>query len=103
LRARGMEVMLDDLVSESLAGGLRAGQAVDRLMERAGDAARLGLIGVAFDLLRRIDPVPYAVEPRGDRRREGEIRVRVGPGDPVLHAIGLPFPDRAKAAGPVVA
>src|SRR5206468_11324046 len=99
LEPRGVQVVLDDTLAEGRARDLRAFELGDRLAQRLGHLGeRLVLVRVALAELRRLEPARDAVEPRGDRRGEREVGVRVRAGDPILDAEG-----RARAAEPEAA
>ena len=98
-----MEVVLDHALAEGRARRLRAVELGDRLAERLRHLRqRRVLVGVALVELRRLEPGRDAVETRGDGRGEGEIGVRVGAGDAVLHAEAAPLAAETEAAGAVV-
>src|SRR2546425_2549404 len=99
LEPRGVQVVLDDALAEGRARDLRALELGDRLAQRLGHLGeRRVLVRVALVELRRLEPAREAVEPRGDRRGEREVGVRVRAGDPILDAEG-----RAHAAEPEAA
>ena len=59
-------------------------------------------IDVARETLGRLDAVPYAVEPRRERRGKGEVRIAVRSGNTAFDPEALVFPDDAKTCGAVV-
>src|SRR5215470_277602 len=98
-----VEVVLDDSLAEGLARQLRALQLVERLAQRLGHLAELGvLVGVAVVEPGRLEPLVDPVKAGRDRRGEGEIRVGVGARDAVFHTETRPLPAEAEPAGTVV-
>ena len=66
------------------------------------EALRIGLVRVALERRRKRELVFDPVQPRGDDRREGEVRVDVATRDPRLHAPRRAVPHDPEAARPVV-
>src|SRR5262245_59890676 len=102
LGTRVVEVVVDDLVAERGARHRAMLQRGDRVAHRAREPVRLRLVGVPLERGSEPQLVLDAVEPRGDDRREGEIRVDVAAGDPGLDAQRLAVADDPEAARAVV-
>src|SRR5439155_3432333 len=104
LGPRVVQIVVDHLVAEGLAGYARALELVDRLPERRGDTSQVGvLVRVPFELGRRLQLVVDSVEARSEHRREPEVRVHVRAGNSRLDPKPVPVPDQPESARPVVA
>src|SRR5262245_946849 len=103
LEPRGVQVVLDHPFAKRRPRHLRALQLGDRLAERLGHLGkRRVFVRVALVELGRLEPARDAVEPGGDRGREGQIRIGVGARDTILHAEASPFTAEPEATRPVV-
>src|SRR5689334_12396261 len=101
LEPRRVEAVLVHRVAERLAREAALLQLGDRLAERAGDLReRRVLVRVAAVERRRLELPLDAVETRRDRRREGEVRVRVRARDAVLDPERIAAPADAEARRP---
>jgi len=84
--------MIDERIAEQLARGLRGLEALSRIPKRARQLA-LGavslVVGVAFDLLVRLDAMLDAPKAGSDRCSERDIGIDVRCGDPILDALRL--------------
>jgi hypothetical protein len=93
-----------DLLAERALGERAALPRVDGLAQRRRE--RLGLggrVGVADELGPGVGAALDAVEPGGQHRREAEVGVDVGAGDPALDPARLAVADDPEAARAVVA
>ena len=61
-----------------------------------------GGVHVAFEEGRRLDPLPDAIEPRGERRRKGQVGIAVRPGNAALNPQAGAAPHHPKAGRAVV-
>src|SRR5881397_1159255 len=80
LRARVVEVVVDDLVTEQLPRDGAALELADRIAQRVREALRVGLVRVALERRFELELLLDAVETRCQQRRESEVRIRVGAG-----------------------
>ena len=103
LGARVVEVVVDHLVAERRARHRAALERRDRLAQRVREAVGVGLVGVALERRRQLELLLDPVQAGRDDRREREIGIRVGAGDPRLRPQRRAVPDDPEAAGPVVA
>ena len=101
LRARVVQVVVDDLVAERLPRHRAVLERGDRLTQRVWETLRVRLVGVAFEWRRQLELVLDPVE-AGDERREREVRVGVSARDPRFRPQRLAVPDDPEAAGAVV-
>src|SRR5262245_11916110 len=98
-----MEIVIHDLRAERLARLARALELVEGLAQRLRHLAERRVL-VRIPLVERggTEALRDAVEAGGDRRREGEIRVRVRAGNAILDAEARTFPAKPEAAGAIV-
>src|SRR5204863_1846800 len=98
-----VRVVLDDLGAEGRAregARLEGGERVAQVAGHARELARC--VQIAAEARRRFELALDPVEARGERGREGEIRIRVRAGDAALDAQTLVVTDDAEARGAVV-
>src|SRR5688572_13559055 len=103
LRAEEVGVVLDDFRAEDGLGEgarLEAGQRVAQVARDARELARR--VEVALEARRRLELLLDAVEARGERGGEGEVRIGVRAGDAALDAECLSVADHAEAGRAVV-
>src|SRR4051812_16769021 len=87
LGAVEMRIVLDDLGAECARGEIAGGKKLDGVAQAVGHPRQaLRGVDVADEAFRRVDAVRDAVEPRGERRGEGEVRVAVGSGNAAFDA-----------------
>src|SRR3989441_521405 len=99
----GVQVVLDDALTQGGARDLRALELGDRLAQCLGHLGeRRVLVRVPLVELGRLQPARDAVEPRRDRRGEREIGVRVRARDPVLDAQARTLAAEPEAARAIV-
>src|SRR5262249_33776814 len=102
LGPRVVEVVVDDVVAERLAGHAGALELVDRLSERRRDPRDVAaLVGVPLDLRRGVELVVDPVQARRDHRREAEVGVDVRARNPRLDPQSVAVADEPEAAGSV--
>src|SRR5260370_29737221 len=102
LGARVVQVVVDHLVAEQRARERTALEPRDRVAQRMREALDIGFVGVPHEGGAELELLLDAVETRGEQRREREVRIRVGTGNPRLRAQRLAVPDDAEAARAVV-
>src|SRR5438874_985159 len=102
LGARVVEVVVDHLVAEQLAGDGARLEPPDRLTQRVREALGVGGVGVALEGGPELQLVLDPVQAAGEQRGEGEIRVRVGAGDPRFRPHRGAVADEPEAARAVV-
>src|SRR4029077_7526571 len=103
LEAAVLEVVVHHLGPEGGPRDLRPLQLRERVAQRLRHLGqRRPLVGVALEHGRRGELLLYAVEPRRDGGREGEVRIGVRPRDAVLHPEAPALAADAEAAGAVV-
>src|SRR5215468_5100894 len=103
LQPRVTQIVLHHRVAERLASDPRALELVHRLAERLGHLGEGGVVvGVAVVVLGRLELLVHSVEPRRDGGGKGEIWIRVGAGNAVLHAKVAPLAAETEAARAVV-
>ena len=92
-----------DLLAEGLLGQGRGLPEVDGVDEVPRDPGQVVVVvAAAVERRRRLDLVADAVQPAGDRGREGQVRVGVAPGDAALDPGAAAVPDLPEAERPVV-
>src|SRR5262245_6521385 len=103
LEAAVVQVVVDDVRPEGLARHCRPIELVEGLAQRLRHLGQLRvLVGIALVERGWLELLRDAVESRGDRRGEGEVRVGVGARDAVLHPEARPLAAEAEAARAVV-
>src|SRR3954464_14498196 len=102
LRARVVEVVVDDVVAERAPRERSLLERRDRLAQRRREPLRVRLVGVALERRRRLEPLLDPVDPGGEQRREREVRVDVAARDARLDAQRRAVAHDAEAARPVV-
>src|SRR5262245_38046586 len=102
LRARVVQVVVDDLVAERGARHRSRLERGRRLAQARREARDVGLVRVALERRLELEALLDAVQARGEQRGEREVRVRVGAGDASLRAQRVAVPDDAEAARAVV-
>src|SRR3954469_20932854 len=75
-----VEVVRDDLVAERVADDVARSEQLGRLAQRGRYARLVGEVGVALERGLELEVAVDAVQPAGDQRGEGEVRVDVGAG-----------------------
>src|SRR5258708_23090966 len=80
LRARVVEVVIDDLVAEELPGDRPLLERRDRVAERVREAPHVGLVRVALERGPELELLLDPVQARAQQPCEHEIRVRVRAG-----------------------
>src|SRR2546423_1809733 len=103
LEAGRVQIVLDHVVAKGLPRNVAFLQRVDGFHQVARNAWQFfGVVRVTAELGRQLELVLDAVETGGDGRREREVRIRVGAGDPALDPQARTVTDDAEAARPVV-
>src|SRR5436309_10016330 len=102
LGARVVQVVVDDVVAERLAGHPALLEARDGVTQCVGETLHVRLVGVALELGREGQLLLDAAEARRQEGGETEVRVHVRARDPRLGAQVLAVADDAEAARPVV-
>src|SRR5579862_6028022 len=102
LGARVVQVVVDDLVAEERARDRSLLERRGRVAQRVREALDVRFIRVALERGPELEPLLDSVEPGGEQRREREVRVRVGAGDPRLRAQRRAVPDDAETARAIV-
>src|SRR5207249_5580321 len=98
LEPGGVEIVLVDRLAERLAREAALLERRDRLAERARNLGqRRVLVRVPTIERRRLELPLDSVQAGGDRRGEGEVRIRVGAGDAILDAQRVAAPADAEA------
>jgi hypothetical protein len=94
--------VVDDLLPERLAGDVAGGEQVARLLQRARHVRLVRGVRVALERRLQLQLVVDPVQPGRDHRCDREVRVDVAAGEAALHPKGVPVPDHAHRARPVV-
>src|SRR5262249_45575329 len=100
---RRVEIVVNPSVAEGPARHLGTLELGDRLAQRLGHLRQRGvLVRVALVELRRLETALDTVQSRRDGGREGEIGIRVGTRNAVLHAEGAALSAETEAARAIV-
>src|SRR5215210_2283828 len=102
LRARIIEVVVDDVVAQRRAGDGAVFQRRDRLAQRMREALGVRFVRIALESRRQRRVVLDPVQAGRQQRREREVGIDVAAGNPRLRSQRSAVPDDAKAAGAVV-
>src|SRR2546430_14764129 len=102
LRARVVEVVVDDVVAEGRPGRPPLLEACDRIAQRVRKTLHVRLVGIALELRRQSELLFDALQAGCKKGREAQVRVGVGARDARLGAQVLAVADDAKTAGTVV-
>ena len=94
--------MLDDFVSERFPGQLGVAPELEAVAQGGRHPAAVVGVRVAGERRFQRQFVVHAVQPGRDHRGNGQVRVHVAAGDPVLHPERRAVPDQPQRAGPVV-
>ena len=97
-----VQVVVDHLLAEGLARDRALSEPVARRVHVGRHVGLVGRVGVAVQRWLERELGIDAVQPGGDHRRERQVRVDVGAGEPVLDAQPLAVADHAHRAGAVV-
>src|SRR5215213_6324694 len=97
LDARGVEVVVDDVLAEDSDRGLRALELPDRLVQRSRHPRHAGRdVAVALELRLELELVLDPVQPRADHRGVRQVGVHVAARAAVLDVQRIPAPDEAE-------
>src|SRR5262249_19587314 len=95
--------MFDHVFAERAPGEFARGESVRGFGQRIGYARQVFRgVNVADEAFGRLDLIGDPVQPRSQRRGEGQVRVAIGARDSAFDAQGLVVADHAKARGAVV-
>ena len=102
LDVRRVQVVVDDVVTEGRPGHRGGVEQLARGAQRGGHLGLVRRVGVALERRLQLEPVLDAVQPAGQHRGRGQVRVHVAAGQPVLQPQAGAVADDPQRAGAVV-